>query len=48
MSMEGMVHVTISIANDEIDNNTETVVREKGIKKQDCSRSTKKTSQILG
>ena len=42
----GMVHVTISIANDEFDYNTDTVVGAKGIKKRDCSRYTKKRAKF--
>ncbi|XP_024626876.2 protein FAR1-RELATED SEQUENCE 5-like [Medicago truncatula] len=38
----GMVHVSISIANDEVDNNIDTVGKAKGIKTKDCPRKSKK------
>ena len=38
----GMVHLSFSIKNDEIDNNIDTSSQAKGIKKRDCSRKTKK------
>ncbi|XP_024625265.1 protein FAR1-RELATED SEQUENCE 5-like [Medicago truncatula] len=41
----GMVQVTISLGNDKTQNNVETVVKAKGIKKLDCSRSTKKRAK---
>uniref|UniRef100_A0A1S2Y170 Protein FAR1-RELATED SEQUENCE 5-like n=2 Tax=Cicer arietinum TaxID=3827 RepID=A0A1S2Y170_CICAR len=37
-----MIHVSISIANDEIDNNLDTLGCAKGIKKRDCSHQNKK------
>ena len=38
----GMVHVSISIANDEVDNNKDIVGKAKGIKTKDCPRKTKR------
>jgi hypothetical protein len=38
----GVVHVSISIANDEIEKNVDTVGGAAGIKKRDCSHNKKK------
>ena len=38
----GMVHVSISIANDEVDNNIDTVGKAKGLKTKNCPRKTKR------